>query len=346
LKQNARFAALVAVLFLGIGAWGQQTAASAAEGPEIQGLRLLTQGQDSYQQAKYQDAINSFRELLVNPNFAPYRGDAYFWVAKSLFALNRLDDAARNFEFFITNFKDNGNQPEAAYQRGRILYLQSEYQSAIQAFSKFLEAWPSSSYVPNAYYWTGEALYSMGQLDQAQKMFQIVIQEYPTSYRVEAARYRVALIDLRKREIQLLELLKWSHQENIRNLEEFQKRERVYDEAIQSYQKRITNLSTEDIKEEIRILQQKADTALTQVDADLTRINELNTQLRDAQAQLKVVEQERDAALSQAKDLQARMAKPLADALAELAQRQRLLDTKEQALKLKEQALQSKGEGK
>jgi len=338
-----RFLILILAGFLVFSIGAQQTNPTSAD---LLGKQVFSQGKDHYQQARYQDAINSFRDLLANSAWTAYRGDAYFWVAKSLLAMGRLDDASRNFEFFITNYHDNANIPESLYLRGRILYLQSDYPGAIGAFAKFLEGYPTSSYVPNAYYWTGEALYSMGQLDEAQKMFQIVIQEFPTSFRIEAARYRVALVDLRKREGQLLELLKWSHQENIKNLEDFQKREKVYEEAIRSYQQRMANLASDDFRQEIRNLQQKADSASSQNDAAITRINDLNTQLREIQSRQAGIEKERDDALAQNKVLQGQIQKPLADAIGELERRQRLLDAKEQALAIKEQALKAPEDAK
>lgn len=335
---------LAALLTCQLFSLGAQQIPSANAG--AQGKQLFIQGREHYQQARYQDAINSFRDLLVNPAWVGYRGDAYFWVAKSLLAMGRIDDASRNFEFFMTNYPTNSNNAEAQYLRGRILYLQSDYPGAIGAFAKFLENNPTSSYVPNAYYWTGESLYSMGQLDEAQKMFQIVIQEFPTSFRIEAARYRVALLELRKREGQLLELLKWSHQENIKNLEDFQKREKIYEEAIRSYQQRLARLANDDFRTEIHNLQEKADTAVSQNEAAQTRINELNTQLRETQAQQASIEKDRNDAITQYKALQAQIQKPLADAMADLDRRQRLLDAKEQALAIKEQALKGPEDAK
>lgn len=340
--RNVRYRILT-VLVLVFGLAGALAAQQAAAD---QGKSLMAQGKDNYAKSRYQDAVANFRELLVNPNLADYRGDAYFWVAKSLMAVGRLDDASRNLEFFLANYKPNPNQAEALYLRGRILYLQSDFPGAIGAFAKFIEANPSSPFVPNAYYWTGESLYSMGQLDEAQKMFQIVIQEFPTSYRIEAARYRVSLVELRKREGQLLELLKWSHQENIKNLEDFQKREKVYEEAIKSYQQRLTSLASDDFRGELKDMQSRLDAAAAQNEKSQVRINELNTQVRELQSKQADLERDRNEAIAQYKALQAQMQKPLSDALADIERRQRLLDAKEQALAIKEQALKGPEDAK
>jgi len=54
--------------------------------------------------------------------------------------------------------------------------------------------------------------------------------------------YRLALIDQKQIEAELLELLKWTHEEALNTMEEYQRRERSYEQALISYQKRIADM--------------------------------------------------------------------------------------------------------
>ncbi|AHC15174.1 tetratricopeptide repeat protein [Salinispira pacifica] len=252
------------------------------------GEALFDSAIENFRENRYSQSLAEFRQLLLDPQYSSLRGDAYFWIAKVLIAQERIQDAERNLNFFLNNFQENKNYPEGRYQRGRILYLKGEYESAIRAFSDFISGYPSSPFVANAYYWTGEALFHLGQLDESEKMFTAVLQEFPTSYRVEAARYRLAVITMSRREQELLKLLQWTQEESIRTLEEFRENEQQYEEAIASYQQRLARNADEVYAEEIRELLAQVDgleerqTRLQQtIDSQQNEIRRLENQIRN-----------------------------------------------------------------
>jgi len=227
----------IAVMFLVCG--GVFVSAQQAEG----GRDALQKGLTSFQNAQYSDALHEFQGIILNPAYTVVQGDAYFWVSLSYMALGRLNDAEKNLEFFLLNYPDNANVPEASYQKGRLLYLQGEYNKAIQVLYAFIQSYKTNPFVGNAYYWIGESLYSLGHFDEAKKVFQVVIQSYATSFKVEAAQYKVSLIDLQNREIELLRLLKWSHEEALQAQQEYQLREHAYQQALIAYQRKIAELA-------------------------------------------------------------------------------------------------------
>jgi outer membrane protein assembly factor BamD (BamD/ComL family) len=209
-----------------------------------QGQKILNEGITDFQNSRFNQAISTFREILVDPSMTEYQDSAYFWIAKSNMALGYLDEAEEDMEYFITSFPNSRYISEARYQQARIEFLKGNYQEAIQIFSSFIEQYPNSPYVANAYYWMGDSLLSLGHTENAKEMYEIVITEYPTSYRVEAANYKISVINLKKREDELVKLLKWSHEEALKAFEEFQQKEKNYQEAIQAYQKKIASLSS------------------------------------------------------------------------------------------------------
>ncbi|MDR3249314.1 MAG: hypothetical protein LBT39_11070, partial [Treponema sp.] len=113
-----------------------------------------------------------------------------------------------------------------------------------------------------------------GQLDYARDIFTIVTQDYPRSAKFEASSYRLALIHQKKIEEELLTLLKWSHEESLKAIEEYQRRERSYDQALIAYQKRIAELLKDTRLEDL-------DTTNTQLRRQLNDAVELNRQLEE-----------------------------------------------------------------
>lgn len=245
-----------------------------APGPQA----LLEEGIERFQQGAFEQALLRFREGLLNAEETRIEADAYFWIAKSAMALNRLNEAEQNLEYYLLNFEGHRYFSEANYQRGRLLFLQNDYQEAIQAFQRFLDQYPDSPFVANAYYWTGESLYELGRLEEAEQLFRTVTREFPTSFRVEAARYRLSLIDLKKREEELLRLLQWSHESFLSAQEEFQRRQQGYEDALDEYQQRLAAGAGEGARQEITRLS--------------NRVAELEERLNSREARIRTLEQE------------------------------------------------------
>jgi outer membrane protein assembly factor BamD (BamD/ComL family) len=240
----------------------------------------LHRGIEAYKQSDFRAAAGLFRALAENDTAAE-RSEACFWLAKSLTALERYDEAAVYLETFMKQFPESPYYPEAFYERGRILYFQKEYDSAVVSFQNFLSRYPESEYAANAYFWTGEALFALGNLDSAEKMFLTVVTRYPTSLRVEAARYRGALIGLKYREDELLKLLKWSHEEYLKSLEARARLEKTYAEIVSSYQRQIAALNTGDLhaevirlSEEVRVLKAELEEARRNAESGISALSD------------------------------------------------------------------------
>jgi TolA-binding protein len=181
-------------------------------------------------------------------------GSAYYWISRSYMAMEDFDKAGKNLEFFLQRYEGHELYPEALYQKGRLLHLQDEHQKGIRRLYRFIEEYPSHPYKANAYYWVGESLYSLGHYDKAQSIFRLVVRDFPRSYKVEAARYRLSLIDLKRREEELLKLLKLSHEEYLKALEEFDRREKSYEQAIAGYQRKLAAATADNDNELIDAL--------------------------------------------------------------------------------------------
>jgi tetratricopeptide (TPR) repeat protein len=215
----------------------------------------LKDGIDLFRAGQFDKAILLFHNVILDPSSDSLKPTAYLLIAKSYMATGALDEAARNIEFYIATYPTQPDYPEALYQKGRLLFMQDDLESAIQSLQGFISQYPRSSFVSSAWFWAGESLYGLGRLDDALAIYQKVITDFPASAKVEAAQYKVSLIQLRKKEVELTKLLKWSHEDFLRSVEEYQNRERAYEQAIQSYQKRLTSSAPDDVQQTIAGLQ-------------------------------------------------------------------------------------------
>jgi TolA-binding protein len=266
----------------------------------------LQAGLQAFQQQRYQQALQSFRRIIDEQ--AAQAPDAEYWSAMAYMALEMLEEADRTLEHYLARYPGHALAVEARYQKTRLLFLEQDYENALQASYEFIRSNPGSAFVPNAYFWIGESLYSLGKLEEAERIFAKVLREYPQSYKVEAASYRLSLLEFKKREEELLRLLKWSHEEFLRSVEEYQRREKSYEQALAAYQQRVGSPA-----------ERQADTkALEELKAENAA---LSSKLKELEAQAAAQSQEQQLKLSQ------------------LAELEKALAIKAQALALKESLL-------
>ena len=300
--KNLFVLSLVLAFFTGQPLLFGDTSAGTAEFAE--GLTLFKQGQ-------YKQAILSFRDIIFNPAAEKLKPEAYFWISKSYLANSLFDDAERSLEFFLKNYPDHPSYMEAFYLKGRLLFLQNDYENSIQVLKIFLDRFSTSAFVPNAYHWIGESFYSLGLLDKAALVFRKVVDDYPRSYKVEAARYWLSLIEFKKKENELLKLLKWSHEESLNSVEEFQRREKSYEQAIFAYQRKLSAL---------KLSQPEKDREIERLEDEIENIKNQNKLLGN---QLSAIKPSNGSTMD----------------LSDLTGRMRLLQIKQDALVLKEQIL-------
>lgn len=233
--------------------------AAPAETPRERFNRAI----DAFGDGRYESAAELFDSLVEEES--EFIRDALFWGARSYLAAGQPDAADSRFVRFIDEYPEHEYVEEAAYHRGRAAFIDAEYEAALQRFDLFLEEYPDSDYAGNAFYWSGESLVSLGRYDEARDLFRTVVADFPRSFRVEAARYRLELIDLSRRERELLELLRWSNEEQLRLAAELRLREREYEQAVDGYRRQLAEaeekaerlVEAEDLRERERELEER-----------------------------------------------------------------------------------------
>jgi tetratricopeptide (TPR) repeat protein len=213
--------------------------------------RLAT-GIQLYSQGRWRDAVLELRRVQAEAPTRELRAEALFWISMAELSAGEYEEALRDMD--VLQETDPGNRwlQELPYHRGRALYHLGRFNEAIVLLKGYADSIlpgpggflnsADASRKAAALYWTGECLFSMGQLDMASDIFRIVTEEFPGNTKYEASMYRIALINQKKVETELLELLKLSHEESLRNMEEFRRREISYDQALGAYQRRIADM--------------------------------------------------------------------------------------------------------
>jgi outer membrane protein assembly factor BamD (BamD/ComL family) len=254
----------------------------------------LNKGIDLFGQDRYSEALDLFGKVMSDPKAKAERPEAAYWAVLAYLATGDQSTAGASIDAFVSAYPTSPRVPDLLYQRGRILYTKGDYEAAIKAFAAFAQAAPASDLLPSALYWSGECLYSLGRLEDAERAFTSVVQNYPASVKVEACNYRISLIGLEYRQRELLKLLTWSHEESLRSVEDFRRREKAYEASIALYQKQMADSKRGLISDQERILAdlraQVADlgSRLAAKEAELatsqTQIGALQSSLASAQA--------------------------------------------------------------
>lgn len=251
---------------------------------------ILDKGIELFGQDHFREALDAFGRVLSDPRSGEARAEAAYWSVLAYIAAGDRDTAFASIEAFLSAYPSSPRLPDLLYQRGRLFYAKGDFEAALKAFAAFAEAAPQSDLLPSALYWCGECLYSLGRLDEAERAFATVVDRYPASVKVEAASYRRSLIGLEYRERELLKLLTWSHEEALRSVEDFRRREKAYEQSITIYQKQL------------------ADTKRGAANDDEKTIADLRSQVADLGSRLAAAQAELSSSKAEADSLRAALA--------------------------------------
>lgn len=211
----------------------------------------LQSGINYYSRGRFREAVQELIRAHDDTSAKEIKAEALFWKSLSELSLGEYNEALRDMDALQQTDPASNRVRELPYHRGRVLFYLGRYNEAVVLLKNYADSIrpapggtlnpQDASWKASALYWTGESLYSMGQLERAEQIFRIVTEEYPESPKYEASVYRLALIDQKKVENELLGLLKWSHEESLRNTEEFRRKETSYDQALSAYQRRLSD---------------------------------------------------------------------------------------------------------
>lgn len=305
-----------------------------------QGTDVFNRGLELYQAGRWQDAVIAFRQAAAEgtPSVA---AEALYWTSLSELSAGDYESALRDLDELIASKRNFPQRSELPYQKGRVLFHLGRFDDAIQILKAYSDSTDDDQRKSAAAYWIGECLFSLGRFEEARSTFTLIMEKYPSSAKYEASFYRVRLIDQKSRETELLRLLKWSHEESLKTVEEYQRRERSYEQAIVAYQKRIAEMLKDTRLADLEDQVKEQNTRIAALEASLAEAKE---KVSAAEAQAAALAEALETARSTAKAKIAvetpppaeKLALPPKDASEKLA---RLLTIKADVLEIKEEIM-------
>ena len=227
---------------------------------------------------RFSEAALLLSDIYLAAQAVDIKSDALYWLGLTQMALEKYDEALKYFELYLSNYPGMYRIPEVIYQMGRCAYFKKDYEKAIQYLTMYLTRYPEGEFAGNSIFWYAETLFDAGKYKEAEALYNVVITKYPSSTKAEASKYKLIIIGLKYREEELLKLLRWSHEEALKTIDEFQRREKIYEQAIAAYQRQLTG--------------QLPQTSSTSQSELLATITNLNKQIEDLTKQLALKDNE------------------------------------------------------
>ena len=318
-----RVAALVAAFAAAVALAYAQSPSPASP------TETLRRGIQLFAEAKYGEALPLFDSLFMDSGAGSLRAEGAYWAAMTHLAAGDAAAAEKAIETFLASFPGHARVPDLLYQRGRAAFLLKDYERAVRSLQSYLGAYPQGEQAVAAVFWSAESLYALGRLAEAEKLYKTIVERHPDNVKVEASKYRIALIQFKYREDELLTLLKWSHEETLRTIEEFQRREKAYEQALAVYQKRYGEVQRGATETQLSVEDQLA-AMRASMDDLARRLQEKDAKVAELEKALAALALERDAALADAAVARA----SAAETVAIMAPAERLLVMKERSLEL------------
>ena len=194
---------------------------------------------------RYAESALLLSDIYLAAQSIDIKSDALYWLGLTQIALEKYDEALKYLETYLANYPGMYRIPEVIYQIGRSAYLKKDYEKAVQYLTMYLTRFPEGEFAGNSIFWYAETLFDAGKLEEAEALYNTVLNKYPSSSKSEAARYKLVIIGLKYRETELLKLLRWSHEESLKTIDEFQRREKMYEQAIAAYQRQLSGQASQ-----------------------------------------------------------------------------------------------------
>lgn len=113
--------------------------------------------------------------------------------AYSAFQQDKFDDAVNGFKQYIVNFPSGDLTEGAYYFLGESLYLKTEWAQAAWSYASLIENFPKSGRIPAARLKYAQCLLKMPEpkTDEALKYLKSVVRDFPTSPEAETAKAQI-----------------------------------------------------------------------------------------------------------------------------------------------------------
>lgn len=151
---------------------------------------LYEKGLIQYELRRWQDAYDSFSQLIRSYPQTPLLGDALRQRGYTAIALSDFDQAFRDFDQAVAlDAAPQALIDEILFQKAWLLYRTDDFQASSKAFMDLAENNADTPTKGEAIFWAGESYFQLNQFDQASRLFRQYLREYRNGPNVDAAHY-------------------------------------------------------------------------------------------------------------------------------------------------------------
>ena len=141
------------------------------------------------EQELYGEVLDIARQALQRYPQTANRATLMSVSARSLFFLERYEEAIRAFDRFITAYPEHSDLPSAYYQQGYCHEILGQYERAVGIFRTLANRYPDDALTPDALYRCGENLYNGSKFQEALEVYLELSRDYPQTSFAEKALY-------------------------------------------------------------------------------------------------------------------------------------------------------------
>jgi len=154
---------------------------------------LFDSGVIYYNMGYYNEAINTFAQLVNDYPESKYADDAQYYIGYiNEKKLGYYIQALLEYQELINNYLDSPYADDAQLGIGNCYYATYDYSHAIEAYQKVIDNYPQSSLLALAQYSIAQSYRKLANYEQAILEFTKVIENYPESDYAAPAQYYIA----------------------------------------------------------------------------------------------------------------------------------------------------------
>lgn len=123
-----------------------------------------------YELKQYKSAISCLDQIFSAKD-SQYLAQAYLLLADCQFKLGNTQDAKKNYNIVISEFKKSDLACTALFRFGTIVYQEKSYEKATQLFSNLIATYPQSTFVEESSLYLGRCYLNLKSYNKAEAIF-------------------------------------------------------------------------------------------------------------------------------------------------------------------------------
>lgn len=158
-------------------------------------LRYYVQGEQYYQNKKYQESVAQFEKLIAEFPQSKSAVEAQYNIADIyMFKTEQTGRAISEYQKIIDLHGQTSFAGRSQYKIGECYKKLQKYPEAVAAYEKFIANYPQSEFLDYAYYYIGFCCEQLKDNKKAIETYQHILSNFPSSIWVVVAESRIAAL--------------------------------------------------------------------------------------------------------------------------------------------------------